>query len=156
MQAAINHDYLIQYDDVCGDASSSEICYLSVILPHDMKSPKVYYKLENFYANHRNFVKSRSYKQQRASTTSATSDCSPVKEMSDLLESEQGYSYGGKKLSGNDTANPCGLIAKYYFQDAYALYETESMKMINISETGIAHKVDIDYKFKAPSDAETI
>src|SRR3569833_206133 len=81
LQASQNHDYLIKYDDVCGDASSTSLCYLSFILPNDLKSPKVYYKLENFYANHRNFVKSRSYKQQRASTTSATSDCSPVKQM---------------------------------------------------------------------------
>jgi hypothetical protein len=59
-----NHDVLLRYDDHCGSTIPS-ICKLSFVLEQDLVNPKIYYKLENFYANHRNFVKSRSYKQLR-------------------------------------------------------------------------------------------
>lgn len=76
--------------------------------------------------------------------------------MGDLLESQQGWSYGGSKLVKTDVANPCGLIAKYYFSDSYALTETGTNTAIPINEKGIAHNVDIDYKFKKPDDADDI
>jgi hypothetical protein len=50
-------------------------------------NPKIYYKLENFYANHRNFVKSRNYKQLRGNDLTAAelgTTCDPVLKMSDL------------------------------------------------------------------------
>jgi len=50
-------------------------------------NPKIYYQLENFYANHRNFVKSRNYKQLRGNVLSDSelgSTCDPVKHILDI------------------------------------------------------------------------
>jgi hypothetical protein len=41
-------------------------------------------------------------------------------------------------------ANPCGLIAKAFFNDRYRLYKPSGDKVF-INETGIANKYDIDY-----------
>jgi hypothetical protein len=56
------NDMTIRYDDQCG---LKPICNVTFTPSVDLVNPKIYYRLENFYANHRNFVKSRSYKQLR-------------------------------------------------------------------------------------------
>lgn len=50
---------LIRYDDKCNGLKVCEIIFTPEV---DLINPKLYYQLENFYANHRNFVKSRNYK----------------------------------------------------------------------------------------------
>ena len=60
LEADKNKDFEIQYDDKCTELNTP--CTFQFTLPHDLVNPKLYYKLENFYANHRNFVKSRDYK----------------------------------------------------------------------------------------------
>ena len=61
-QAVRNNDFTLRYDDIC---LKSDICTISFSPDKDLEKPKIYYRLENFYANHRNFVKSRSFKQLR-------------------------------------------------------------------------------------------
>ncbi len=87
----------------------------------DLINPKIYYQLENFYANHRNFVKSRNYKQLRGNVLGADSltSCDPVIRMGDLGNSISSVALDGTTLRSDDVAFPCGLIAKYYFNDAY-------------------------------------
>lgn len=51
-----------------------------------------------------------------------------------------------------DDANPCGLIAKYQFNDWFELWE--GTNNITIDDTNIAHSVDIDYKFKKPTNGD--
>lgn len=53
----------------------------------------------------------------------------------------------GTKLKSTDVANPCGLIAKYFFNDTYVLKDSAD-KNITIDETNIAHNIDREYKFK--------
>jgi hypothetical protein len=60
--AAANSDLLIRYDDQCNGKTKCSITFTPTTT---MVNPKIYYQLENFYANHRNFVKSRSYTQLR-------------------------------------------------------------------------------------------
>lgn len=48
-------------------------------------------------------------------------------------------------------ANPCGLVARSYFTDTYALYKVESNGIrtpIVINETDIAWESDVKYKFR--------
>jgi hypothetical protein len=66
-----------------------------------MVRPKVYYKLEFFYANHRKFMESRSYDQLRGVD----------------INEEKAYDECG------DGNNPCGMIAKYKFNDSYELMD---------------------------------
>lgn len=59
LQARANDDLLIRYDDQCNNLKSCAVTFTPTV---DLVNPKIYYQLENFYANHRNFVKSRNYK----------------------------------------------------------------------------------------------
>ena len=85
----LNNAY-IRYDDTCG---IKPVCNVTFTLDHDLVNPKVYYRLENFYANHRNFVKSRNYKQLRGEQSSdldLISSCSPILTNKDLIEDTGG------------------------------------------------------------------
>lgn len=64
--------------------------------------------------------------------------------------------YGKVILKSTDPANPCGLIAKYFFSDSFKLYNSASAVTISIDETGIAHNVDKTYKFKSPTNSSQI
>lgn len=116
--------------------------------------------MENFYANHRNFVKSRNFKQLRGNDldVDSISTCDPVLTMADLGDEIPKQSINGTPMKNKDVANPCGLIAKYMFDDTYKLYEGEDItgKNIFIDETNIAHSVDREYKFKKPENADNI
>lgn len=119
-----------------------------------LKNPKLYYRLDNFYSNHRNFVKSRSYAQLRGDVlkkSEVSTDCDPVVSMEDL---DATTSIGGTQLSDGTVANPCGLIAKYMFDDSFRL--AEGTRTIPIDQTKIAHDVDRDSKFKAPKNQDEI
>lgn len=83
--------------------SENPICQLQFTIPNDLKAPVLmYYKLTNFYQNHRRYVKSVSQDQMKGksvSLSSINSDCDP-------LGSQDGKIY-----------YPCGLIANSQFND---------------------------------------
>jgi hypothetical protein len=135
--AAANHDFLMRYDDKC---NGKAICSVQFTLDETLKSPKIYYQLENFYANHRNFVKSRNYKQLRGNVLGSGdlgSTCDPVKYMKDLGDNIPKVALDKTVLRTDDIAYPCGLIAKYFFNDTYSLAD-EAGARIAIDETNIA------------------
>lgn len=68
MARSIN-DVRVRYDLKCESQVASPPCTFTFTPDTTLKEPNFYYELENFYANHRNFVKSRSYEQLRADTT---------------------------------------------------------------------------------------
>lgn len=70
---------------------------------------------------------------------------------------------GGRKMSGDDYANPCGLIAKSFFNDTYELYSESpnsigiaQRRVVKIDETGIANNYDKNYMFKNHKDYKQI
>ena len=138
LQANSLHDLLIQYDVTC---SGQAVCALTFVPTADLVNPKIYYQLDNFYANHRNFVKSKSYKQLRGNVMDAGSlgTCSPVTYMSDLGNSIPSVAIDGTNLRSDSVAFPCGLIAKYMFNDAFTMATTSTGQSIAIDETNIAH-----------------
>jgi hypothetical protein len=72
-------------------------------------NPKIYYRLENFYANHRNFVKSRSYQQLRGGLPdpedipAIEASCTPIVRNKDLQILNL-TSINGKILEPGDAA----------------------------------------------------
>ncbi|CAN1227119.1 Putative ALA-interacting subunit 2 [Linum grandiflorum] len=94
-----------------------------------MKAPiYVYYQLDNYYQNHRRYVKSRSDKQLlHGLRTNDTSACSP------------------EKSAGGRTIVPCGLIAWSLFNDTYTFSREESKLRVN--RKNIAWSSDRDHKF---------
>lgn len=104
----------------------------------------MYYMLENYYQNHRRYVKSRSDQQLRGAvglTSSQLADCAPR---------------AAVDPDGADTVknaiNPCGLIAWSLFNDTYTL-RTPAGKLVPLSKAGIAWDSDVERKFK--NTAET-
>jgi hypothetical protein len=78
----------------------TQSCDISVKIEADMEPPVyVYYQLDNFYQNHRRYVKSRSDKQLRGEEVDPAllDDCAPLNK------------------EGTKTLNPCGLIANSMF-----------------------------------------
>ncbi|KAI8636664.1 CDC50/LEM3 family [Parasitella parasitica] len=90
---------------VAGDAG---VCAIRFTVPIDLKTPVfLYYRLTNFYQNHRKYVKSLSYNQLHGDVITATdalSSCSPVAISPD-----------------NKIYYPCGLIANSMFNDTFAV-----------------------------------
>jgi hypothetical protein len=150
VSAMANHELLVRYDDVCNGKKN---CTIEFTPTHDLINPKIYYQLENFYANHRTFVKSRSYKQNRGVLMSAADigkECNPVLTVSKLGSKIGNKSLAGTTLKNGDVAFPCGLIAKYFFNDTYVMTDMDSKVRVEIDEKNIAHKIDREEKFKLP------
>lgn len=146
-------DHRIRYDNKWQGAGTS--CTINFRVDETIKDPYIYYELENFYGNHRNFVKSLSYSQLRADTTSSESTCSPIEENEDV--SNPLLALDGSTLNNDGDANPWGLIAKYHFSDVFALEETSpTAQTINIDSFKISHSVDRNSRFKRPKNNRSI
>jgi len=108
----------------------------------DMKPPiYMYYKLENFYQNHRRYVKSRSDDQLRGvkvTSRGALVDCKPFDVFNDSSNAANFYL-------------PCGLIARSLFNDTFSLW-SENGTAVPLSIEGVAWKSDVQTKFNNPSN----
>jgi len=126
-----------RYDNNC---QIGEICTVTLDIKEKMEEPVyLYYKLTNYYQNHRRYVKSRNDQQLRGNKVTSKSDiedCDPV-----------------KSLDGSSDKNnfflPCGLIAKSYFNDTFTL-RSPNNNLVPLKKKGIAWSSDLDHKFKNP------
>ena len=109
--------------------SNSKNCTRTLLVPKHMKAPiHVYYQLDNYYQNHRRYVKSRNDKQLlHGLKDNETSSCKP----------EQ-YSNGLPIV-------PCGLIAWSLFNDTYKFVRENAE--LNVNKHNIAWKSDRKHKF---------
>lgn len=80
----------------------------------------VYYQLDNFYQNHRRYVKSRDDNQLAGKyiPTEQLMDCDPIIKVGDLWPNQR-VNLDGVNLALEDPAIPCGLVAKSYFNDTF-------------------------------------
>ncbi|MBA0566578.1 hypothetical protein Golob_011385, partial [Gossypium lobatum] len=94
-----------------------------------MKKPiYVYYQLDNFYQNHRRYVKSRSDSQLKENSSwDDVSSCKP------------------EDMSNGQPIVPCGLIAWSLFNDTYSF--SLNSKQLAVNKKGISWKSDRDSKF---------
>ena len=105
-------------DEANADPSKRMQCRLKFQLPADFKHPVfVYYKLTNYYQNHRRYVQSLNADQLRGKAISASalrnSNCKPL----DAL--------------GDKPIYPCGLIANSVFNGTSSLlHEVESRLLV--------------------------
>lgn len=78
---------------------------------------------------------------------SISSDCDPIVTMGDLGLTQ---SFNKKPLSASAPANPCGLVAKSFFNDTFNIYNgtNKTSSLVSMNENGIAWDSDKEYKFK--------
>jgi hypothetical protein len=134
----------LTYHEKC--VNQDELCTVDLEITKKMEHPiYVYYELDNFYQNHRRYVKSRSNSQLKGSYLEVDdiSSCSPITTMADLGKTE---TIDGTQLDGDVPAHPCGLIAKSFFNEKYELKLGDTR--IDINEKGIAWETDKNDLFK--------
>jgi len=108
------------------NSSQALQCYVRFDVPIDLEPPVfLYYKLENFFQNHRRYVKSLDTDQLKGKFVSVSTlnsgDCKPLASVGD-----QAY-------------YPCGLIANSMFNDTFSqLNSTSDSSTYVFSEKGIA------------------
>lgn len=130
-----------RYDDAPACPYGS-VCNITFNVPKKMSAPVyLYYRLDNYYQNHRRYVKSRNDNQLRGLATA----------YADLRDCDPYISYGDSK-NKNDIYVPCGLIAKSVFNDTFALFRGDGTP-IPLRKEGIAWASDRDKKFKNPPES---
>ncbi|CAO2842062.1 unnamed protein product [Amaranthus hypochondriacus] len=109
--------------------SGDKTCKRTLTVTKHMKAPiYIYYQLDNFYQNHRRYVKSRSDKQLRHnSSADDVSACKPE-----------------DKANGKPIV-PCGLIAWSLFNDTYSF--AIGNRNLAVNRKDISWKSDRDHKF---------
>jgi len=119
----------------------SNPCNITLEVPTAMTPPiYMYYKLSNFYQNHRRYVRSRSDPQLKGQDRDANV-------LSELEDACQSYHYQTNSSGGESTRiNPCGLIAWSYFNDSYALFDSSGAE-IDLNDSKIAWESDLEQKF---------
>jgi predicted nucleic acid-binding Zn ribbon protein len=109
--------------------SADKTCNRTITVSKKMKQPiYVYYQLDNFYQNHRRYVKSRSDAQLKENGSFGdVSTCKP------------------EDTSNGQTIVPCGLIAWSLFNDTYSF--SRNNQQLAVNKKGISWKSDRENKF---------
>ncbi|KAI4323269.1 hypothetical protein L6164_022889 [Bauhinia variegata] len=107
----------------------NKTCTRQLNVTKRMKQPVyVYYQLDNFYQNHRRYVKSRNDEQLRdRKNENSTSGCKP------------------EDVANGNTIVPCGLIAWSLFNDTYSF--SRGNTNLTVNKKGISWKSDREHKF---------
>ncbi|KAI9329550.1 CDC50/LEM3 family [Obelidium mucronatum] len=104
--------------------TTKKVCTVTFNVPSDMQQPVyMYYRLTNFYQNHRRYVKSFDANQlanlgvsSNSPPPAPTSVCSPLSKPTDAPAGT--YSWvPNNQFDPNAVIYPCGLIANSYFSD---------------------------------------
>jgi len=129
---------------ISGHTTPSDVCILEFTIPNDISPPILfYYRLTNFYQNHRRYVKSVDIDQLKGVAKSKSDinsgDCEPLK-----LDPVTGRPY-----------YPCGLIANSMFNDTFGNFtylsaNNDEASSYNFSTEGTswAHEGDLYGKTK--------
>ena len=119
-------------------------CEINFTIPKKMnKNVFVYYRLKNFYQNHRRYMKSKSIKQLKGHVMKESDikdDCEPIVLNKDLYEGINNIN--GTVLDPDGVAHPCGLIAKSFFNDSFEIKRIGENETIVINNTKIAWSKD--------------
>ncbi|KAF5728172.1 ALA-interacting subunit 3-like [Tripterygium wilfordii] len=109
--------------------ATEKTCNRTITVHKRMKQPiYVYYQLDNFYQNHRRYVKSRSDTQLRGTSGENDTDaCKP------------------EDIVNGSAIVPCGLIAWSLFNDTYDF--SRNNQQLTVNKKNIAWKSDRDHKF---------
>lgn len=115
----------------------------------EMQAPVyVYYELDKFYTGHYLFAKSVSNEQLAGVEISESQAVDKCQNAATNKQMGKTQAVDGTLLDPNAVAVPCGLIAKAFFNDTYALFSVsdETEKLIRIDSTDILWVTETDYQ----------
>ena len=121
---------------------TNKTCRIQFKIPKKFKAPIfVYYKLKNFYLNHRKIIESKNWKELRGEEVNTKASCKDAYLMGEMFSRNSPYykNEWGHNFSENDVASPCGLLARSYFNDSYNI-TFDNGTYIYINESGIANQ----------------
>ncbi|KAF2810746.1 Lem3/Cdc50 [Mytilinidion resinicola] len=129
----------------------TNVCVLQFDIPNDIHPPILfYYRLTNFYQNHRRYVKSIDTDQLKGDAKSASAinsgDCDPLQ-----LDPETKLPY-----------YPCGLIANSLFNDTFDNFTAQTQDehgkfpIYNLTQKGIAWSSEADLYGKTKYTAKEV
>ena len=116
---------------------------IDININEDMKKPvMIYYQVDGIIQNHRFYMDSKSDKQlkgEEEDDLKKNKICENAQTKEDIPWQNNG-DYGN-----DDIANPCGLIAKTYFNDEFSNWRLNDVRLEEeLEEEGIAYQSDID------------
>ncbi|KAI9159935.1 hypothetical protein LWI28_003477 [Acer negundo] len=111
-------------------STTNKTCTRTITVTKFMRQPiYIYYQLDNFYQNHRRYVKSRSDSQLKNPNATHTSACKPE-----------------DTINGTLPIVPCGLIAWSLFNDTYS-FSRNNNQTLAVNKRDISWKSDREHKF---------
>ena len=136
---------------------NKKICTIDFTIEKTIKSPiYIYYKLKNFYLNHRLLVESKSWKELRGEEVDTKDKCKHSYLMFENFPKNSPY-YSNQwnyNFSENNISSPCGLWASSYFNDTYKLTFSNGT-IIKINENNITNKYLKEKFFKRKKEYKT-
>ena len=135
---------------------NKKICKIPFVIDKTFKSPiYIYYKLENFYINHRILVESKSWKELRGEETNTKDKCKNSYLMSEMFPITSPYYTNEWNYTFDeiDISSPCGLWARSFFNDTYNLTFSNGT-FIKINEYNISNPYLRKNFFKRRKDYE--
>jgi hypothetical protein len=119
-------------------------CDVQINVPKRMEPPVyMYYKLTDYYQNHRRYVRSRDDKQLKGVSVPAET----LRETSSCRYHVLADPAGGN--GDNNIISPCGLVAASVFNDSFKLFATtqsppDASTQVPLEERGIAWPSDLE------------
>lgn len=149
-------EYRIEYTNCKPTTSSNQTnskeCLINITIDEDLNSTVfVFYEIEDFYINHKDFAKSRDFDALDLNSNSQSSiKCEGAYFMNQIKDDGNYTSIGGNRLDPNALAIPCGLSAKYVFNDTFKLFDfnVNTSSEVFINRTNIAYSQHKEMIFK--------
>lgn len=141
--------------------NSNYNCEVIFNVEEDIEGPLyLFYNIEEFYINHKEFVRSKIFSNLRNANDQDTEflKCEGAQYMYQVKDNKLYETYAGYPLKENSIANPCGLFAKYRFSDKFKLINNTNdiNKEIEISYNNITYKEHRDTLFKNADNSKLI
>lgn len=119
-------------------------CTVAVTFDEAVKGPLyVYYKLDNFYQNHFQYMRSIDYGQLSGKTKGLGGDSRDWNNLGPFCT---------PRHDGSAEVMPCGAVANSLFNDTIASISDPSTTTLPIDRSDIAWKTDYTNKFNNPTD----
>lgn len=155
-----SNDYLsyrVEYTDCNINPGPGNKCIKTIEIKEKIEGKiLVFYEIEDFYINHKEFVRSKKFSQLENNMNEDEKffQCEGAQYMYQVKDDGIYETFTGEPLKNTSLAYPCGLFAKYMFNDTFMLMNDK--EQLRINETNIAYYEHRDLLFVNNENAEKL